>query len=50
MEGQLGSNLGTCEFGDLCYSLSESKIQIDQVLNIKVSEEGRYDCLTIFML
>lgn len=50
MEEQLGSNLGKCKFGGLCYSLYESKTQIDQILNVKVFEEGRYDCLRIFML
>lgn len=45
MEEQLGSNLRKCEFGDLSYSLHESKIQIDQVLNVKVFQERSYDCL-----
>lgn len=38
MEEQLGSNLGKCEFGDLSYSLHESKIQINQVLIVIVFE------------
>lgn len=48
MKEQLGSNLGKCEFGDLSYSLHESKIQIDQVLHVIVFEEGSYDCLKEF--